>query len=140
MPTAFGGAGSIHSCCPSEKYSSNSKVLKTLNLGFLGTSFGLFESLCVFPNSANYYKAPTFPWTLLKLMLGVIWAPFLNYPLLFQQPCRWDNGLTEVAICIWALNKPISLLFLDCSLSKQPQNILSETFANPAIFHQGFWE
>lgn len=39
----------------------NPKVLKTLNLGFLAISFVLFASLCLFPNSANYSKAPTFP-------------------------------------------------------------------------------
>lgn len=67
------------------------------------------------------------------------WAALPSCPLLFQLPWRWDNGLIEVATCIQALHKPISLLFLDCSLSKPPQEYFFGKVCQYTIFHQGFW-
>lgn len=67
------------------------------------------------------------------------WAAFPSCPLLFQLPWRQDNGLIEVATCIQALHKPIFLLFLDCSLSKLPQEYFFGKVCQYTIFHQGFW-
>lgn len=138
LPIVSGDLNSIHSCSSSESIHETPKALKTLELVspdslwahlHLSVSSPMLMTLRLSPFCELYQHA----------CAEGSWAAFPSCPLLFQLPWRQDNGLIEVATCVQALHKPISLLFLDCSLSKLPQEYFFGKVCKYTIFHQGFW-